>query len=76
MKKTSLCSSLLLISCANEIDMDPKEYIPTEHAPRNRKDYSINRTLEQVGVDEDALREVLHDYIQWCAEPRMDITET
>ena len=42
------------------------EHIPQNHPPRERKNYSVNRSLEELGIDEDSLRQKLADYIQWC----------
>ena len=42
-------------------------HIPTEHPPRERKSYRVNRTLLQLGVDVDALTTRLSDYRAWCA---------
>jgi hypothetical protein len=47
-------------------DVSPDGHIPTEHAPRERKNYDINRTLDQLNIDEEALLEPLQDYVQWC----------
>jgi len=41
-------------------------HVPTEHAPRERKNYAVNRTLQQVGIDPDALTHRLHEYCAWC----------
>jgi hypothetical protein len=43
-------------------------HVPTRHAPRERKNYLLNRSLEQVGIDEAALNDRLADYIAWCRE--------
>jgi len=42
------------------------DYVPREHVPRNRNDYLVNRTLEQLGIDEEALNANLSGYIAWC----------
>lgn len=41
-------------------------HIPTNHSPRERKHYTVNRTLSELGVDEGALKNKLSDYIDWC----------
>lgn len=47
-------------------NVDPTGYIPTTHAPRQRTNYAINRTLAEVGIDEQALLAPLQSYRQWC----------
>jgi hypothetical protein len=48
-------------------DMDTvPAHIPTEHAPRAPKHYSVNRTLAELGIDETALNKQLASYIAWC----------
>ena len=47
-------------------DVSSEGCIPTEHAPRERQGYTINRTLAQLNIDEEALLEPLQDYIIWC----------
>ncbi|MCB9765804.1 MAG: sulfotransferase [Alphaproteobacteria bacterium] len=42
-------------------------HVPTEHAPRERTSYTVNRSLEQLGVDSDAVEAQLQGYIAWCA---------
>jgi hypothetical protein len=42
------------------------ESAPRSHRPRNRKDYLLNRSLEQVGIDQEALEAELVEYIEWC----------
>lgn len=41
------------------------DYVPREHAPRDRKNYSLNRELPQMGVDPEAFEAGLTDYIAW-----------
>jgi hypothetical protein len=41
-------------------------HVPTRHAPRERKDYTVNRTLAELGIDEAELRSQLASYIAWC----------
>lgn len=42
------------------------EDAPREHPPRERTNYSVNRSLEQLGIDREALDERLREYIAWC----------
>lgn len=44
-------------------------FVPTTHSPRERKNYLLNRSLAEVGIDEAALNERLADYIDWCRAP-------
>lgn len=41
-------------------------HIPKIHPPRERERYSINRTLSELGIDEDEVKNGLSDYIDWC----------
>ena len=41
-------------------------HLPKEHPPRERKHYTVNRSLEELGVDEAELKNSLRDYIEWC----------
>ena len=41
-------------------------HIPRTHPPRERKQYSVNRSLAELGVDEIELKNELTDYILWC----------
>ena len=41
-------------------------HIPLTHSPRERKNYSVNRSLEELGIDKENLRTRLAAYIQWC----------
>jgi hypothetical protein len=41
-------------------------WAPHEHAPRNRTNYLLDRTLAEVGIDEAVLKERTADYIEWC----------
>jgi len=45
-------------------------HIPVEHAPRERKSYTVNRTLEELGIDETELRSRLASYVAWCQAER------
>jgi hypothetical protein len=41
-------------------------HVPHEHPPRERKNYRINRSLADLGVDESQLKSRLASYIAWC----------
>lgn len=41
-------------------------HVPRTHPPRERKNYILNRSLAELGIDEAKLREQLADYIAWC----------
>ncbi|KIG19428.1 hypothetical protein DB30_02709 [Enhygromyxa salina] len=42
------------------------DFVPREHPPRERKHYSINRSLAELGIDEAALEGRLAAYVAWC----------
>ena len=46
--------------------LDAQGHIPKEHPPRNRSNYDVNRSLEQLGWDVDELKKELSDYYNWC----------
>ncbi|MEC7987524.1 MAG: sulfotransferase [Myxococcota bacterium] len=50
-------------------DVDWEGYIPSEHAPRKRSGYSVNRTYEQLNIDEEEFLAPLAEYIEWVNEP-------
>ena len=41
-------------------------HIPRTHPPRERKQYSVNRTLAELGIDENEIKNSLREYINWC----------
>ena len=41
-------------------------HVPLEHPPRERKNYRINRSLADLGVNESELNSRLASYIIWC----------
>ncbi len=43
-------------------------HVPTRHAPRERKHYSVNRSLADLGIDEATLHARLASYVAWCRE--------
>ena len=47
-------------------DADVPAHLPKEHPPRERKHYTVNRSLEDLGVDEAKLKQDLQDYLDWC----------
>lgn len=57
MKKVHRC-------CFNSIELPA--HIPPSHPERERKNYSINRSLNEIGIDESKLRNRLTSYIGWC----------
>ncbi|MGB1249471.1 MAG: sulfotransferase [Candidatus Promineifilaceae bacterium] len=49
--------------CLDQDELPP--HVPRTHPPRERKNYSINYSLAELGVDSDALRTDLAAYINW-----------
>ena len=41
-------------------------HIPTTHPPREREQYSVNRTLSELGIDEAKIRNDSREYMDWC----------
>jgi hypothetical protein len=41
-------------------------HVPTQHAPRERTHYTVNRTLAELGIDQAELRAQLASYVAWC----------
>ena len=41
-------------------------HVPRTHAARLRSNYSVDRSLTQLGVDESALKQRLAAYCRWC----------
>jgi hypothetical protein len=50
--------------CLDADELPP--HVPTRHAPRERTHYTVDRSLEELGIDEDALNARLASYIGWC----------
>lgn len=50
--------------CLDEPELPP--WAPREHAPRRRHGYTHDRSLADLGIDEDALNARLADYVAWC----------
>ena len=46
------------------LDSVPPE-VSTRHTPKDRNNYSVNRSLKELGVEEEALKKQLANYIQW-----------
>jgi hypothetical protein len=42
------------------------EHVSKVHAPRERKNYSVNRSLIELDIDENEIKRKLRDYINWC----------
>lgn len=41
-------------------------WAPRAHAPRRRKDYTVDRSLQSLGIDPDAYAAAQADYVAWC----------
>ena len=52
------------VFCFGDTVLPP--HVPHEHPPRERKNYRINRSLADLGVDESQLKSRLTSYIAWC----------
>ncbi len=50
-------------------DTEVPPEVPTEHAPRVRTEYLVNRSLEELGIDRGELDARCADYIAWCGAP-------
>lgn len=50
--------------CFGDIALPP--HVPQQHPARERKNYRINRSLADLGVDELQLKSRLASYIAWC----------
>ncbi len=48
------------------LDRELSPHVPRVHAPRVRTNYSVDRSLEQLGIDENALKKRLEKYRRWC----------
>lgn len=50
---------------------EPPAELPREHAARTRSNYSVDRSLAEAGIDEDAMKQRLQAYRAWCkSRPR------
>ena len=55
-------------------DMDElPPHVPRSHPPREHKNYSVNRTLAEMGINETELRSRLAAYIAWCEGDDKDV---
>ena len=57
--------------CLDQNQLPP--HVPHTHPPRERKQYTVNLSLAELGIDAEALRSQLADYVAWCqpqAKPR------
>ena len=52
------------LDCFGSQELPP--HIPKNHPPRERKRYSVNRTLTELGIDENEIKNSLREYINWC----------
>lgn len=50
--------------CLDQAELPP--HVPRTHPPRERKNYSVNYSLAELGIDADELRKQLADYVAWC----------
>jgi hypothetical protein len=51
-------------ACFNQEQLPP--HIPRTHPPRERKQYKVNRSLAELGIDAEQMRTDLADYVVWC----------
>lgn len=51
---------------------EPSPHVPRTHAERDRSNYSIDRSLEDLGVNTELLAQRLQTYIRWCSTQRGD----
>ncbi|MEL7331652.1 MAG: sulfotransferase [Cyanobacteria bacterium J06560_2] len=54
--------------CFNQNQLPP--HVPRSHPPRERKNYLVNYSLAELGIDETELRKQLADYVSWCQPTR------
>jgi hypothetical protein len=50
--------------CFDQAQLPP--HVPRTHPPRERKQYTVNHSLTELGIDAEALRTELADYVAWC----------
>ncbi|MEM7537429.1 MAG: sulfotransferase [Chloroflexota bacterium] len=55
-------------ACLDQAQLPP--HVPRTHPPRERKDYTVNYSLAELGIDADALRTELAEYVAWCQPAR------
>ena len=51
-------------ACLSQDQLPP--HVPRTHPPRERKHYTVNRSLAELGIDESEVRRQLADYVAWC----------
>lgn len=51
-------------ACFGVLELPP--HVPRAHAPRQRTHYHIDRSLEQLGINGQALNARLANYVAWC----------
>ena len=39
--------------------------VPTVHPKRDRKNYSVDKSLQELGIDGSAFNQKLQDYMEW-----------
>lgn len=50
--------------CFGQTQLPP--HVPRMHPPRERKHYTVDHSLAELGIDADALRRELAAYVAWC----------
>mgnify|MGYP002624491244 FL=1 len=56
--------------CLNQAQLPP--HIPRTHPPRDRKNYTVNRSLAELGIDAEQVRAQLADYVAWCQSDKQE----
>ena len=51
-------------ACFDREQLPP--HVPRTHPPRERKNYTVNRSLAELGIDAEQVRTELADYVAWC----------
>lgn len=54
-------------TCLEQAELPP--HVPRTHPPRERKNYTVNYSLAELGIDAAELHTQLAEYVAWC-EPR------
>ncbi|MEO1593547.1 MAG: hypothetical protein AAFU71_19995, partial [Cyanobacteria bacterium J06632_22] len=54
-------------NCFDQPQLPP--HVPRAHPPRERKQYTVNYSLAELGITADAFRAQLAEYVAWC-QPR------
>ena len=50
--------------CFDQDHLPP--HVPRTHPPRERKQYTVNHSLDELGIDAEVVRAELADYVAWC----------